>query len=82
MAGNEGGGISAGVGDIEQLPPERTLTNIPLPGTSSTNEGSANSTVLTGSMDFTAANDQMASFELSVWAQELLVVLGCNKSHA
>jgi hypothetical protein len=66
MAGNEGGGISAGVGDIEQLPPERTLTNIPLPGTSSTNEGSANSTVLTGSMDFTAANDQMASFELSV----------------
>jgi hypothetical protein len=33
-------------------------------------------------MDFTAANDQMASFELSVWAQELLVVLGCNKSHA
>jgi hypothetical protein len=33
-------------------------------------------------MDFTAANDQMASFTLSVWAQELLVMLGCNKSHA
>ncbi|CAM6021212.1 unnamed protein product [Sphagnum balticum] len=48
--GNEGGGISAGMGDIEQLPPEGVVINIPLPGTSST----------------TAANDQMASFELSV----------------
>ncbi|KAH9574031.1 hypothetical protein CY35_01G033600 [Sphagnum magellanicum] len=64
--GNEGGGISAGMGDIEQLPREGIQINIPLPGTSSTNEGSANSTVLTGSMDFTAANDQMASFSLSV----------------
>ncbi len=50
MAGNEGGGISAGMGDIEQLPPEGIVINIPLPGTSST----------------TVANDQMASFELSV----------------
>jgi len=66
IAGNEGGGISAGMGDIEQLPPEDIVINIPLPGTSPTNEGSTNSTVLTGSMDFTAANDQMASFELSV----------------
>ncbi|KAH9574030.1 hypothetical protein CY35_01G033600 [Sphagnum magellanicum] len=66
IAGNEGGGISAGMGDIEQLPREGIQINIPLPGTSSTNEGSANSTVLTGSMDFTAANDQMASFSLSV----------------
>jgi hypothetical protein len=33
-------------------------------------------------MDFTAGNDQMASFSLPVWAQELLVILGCNKSHA
>jgi hypothetical protein len=33
-------------------------------------------------MDFTAANDQMASFALSVWAQELLEMLGCSKSHA
>jgi len=82
MAGNEGGGISGGMGDIEQLPPERILINIPLPGTSPTNEGSTNSTVLTGSMDFTAANDQMACFALSVWTQELLVMLGCSKSHA
>jgi hypothetical protein len=66
MAGNEGGGISAGMSDIEQLPQEGILINIPLPGTSSTNEGSTNSTVLTGSMDFTAGNDQMASFSLSV----------------
>ncbi|CAK9254866.1 unnamed protein product [Sphagnum jensenii] len=64
--GNEGGGISAGMGDIEQLPPEGIVINIPLLGTSSTNEGSTNSTVLTGSIDFTAANDQMASFALSV----------------
>ncbi len=61
MAGNEGGGISAGMGDIEQLPPEGILINIPLPGTSSTNEGFTNSTVLAGSMDFIAANDQRAS---------------------
>jgi len=66
IAGNEGAGISAGMGDIEQLPPEGILINIPLPGTSSTNDGSTNCTVLAGSMDFTAANDQMASFELSV----------------
>jgi len=66
MAGNEGGGISAGVADIEQLPPEGILINIPLPGTSSTDEGSTNSTVLTGSMDFTGGNDQMASFSLSL----------------
>ncbi len=66
MAGNEGGGISAGMGDIEQLPREGFLINIPLPGTSSTNDGLTNSTVLAGSMDFTAANDQMASFALSV----------------
>ncbi len=66
IAGNEGGGISAGMGDIEQLPPEGIQINIPLSGTSSTNDGFTNSTVLTGSMDFTAANDQMASFALSV----------------
>jgi hypothetical protein len=66
MAGNEGGGISAGMGDIEQLPREGILINIPLPGTSSTNDGFPNSTVLAGSMDFTVANDQMASFALSV----------------
>jgi hypothetical protein len=28
MAGNEGGGISAGMGDIEQLQPEGFLINI------------------------------------------------------
>jgi hypothetical protein len=66
MAGNEGGGISAGMGDIEQLPREGIQINIPLPGTSSTNDSFTNSTVLTGSMDFTAANDEMASFALSV----------------
>jgi hypothetical protein len=33
-------------------------------------------------MDFTAANDQMASFALSVWAEELVVMLVCSKSHA
>jgi hypothetical protein len=33
MAGNEGGGISAGMGDIEQLPPQGMQINIPLPGT-------------------------------------------------
>ncbi|CAK9254861.1 unnamed protein product [Sphagnum jensenii] len=64
--GNEGGGISAGVGDIEQLPLEGILINIPLLGTSSTNDGSTNSTVLASSMDFIAANDQMACFALSV----------------
>ncbi len=82
MAGNEGGGISAGMGDIEQLPREGIQINIPLPGTSSTNDSFTNSTVLTGSMDFTAANDEMASFALSVWAQELLVMLGWSRSHA
>jgi hypothetical protein len=66
MAGNEGGGISAGAGDIEQLPLEGILINIPLPGTSSINDSSTNSTVLAGSMDFIAANDQMACFALSV----------------
>ncbi|CAK9254860.1 unnamed protein product [Sphagnum jensenii] len=64
--GNEGGGISAGMGDIEQLPREGMLINIPLLGRSSTNDGSTNSTVLAGSMDFIAANDQMACFALSV----------------
>jgi len=54
------------MGDIEQLPPEGIQINIPLSGTSSTNDSFTNSTVLTGSMDFTAANDQMASFALSV----------------
>jgi hypothetical protein len=66
MAANEGRGISAGVGDIEQLPLEGILINIPLPGTSSTNDSSTNSTVLAGSMDFIATNDQMACFALSV----------------
>ncbi len=46
MAGNEGGGISGGMGDIEQLPPEGIQINIPLPGTSSTNDGFTNSTAL------------------------------------
>ncbi|CAK9857320.1 unnamed protein product [Sphagnum jensenii] len=64
--GNEGGGISAGMGDIQLLPREGILINIPLPGTSSTNDGLTNSTVLAGSMDFTGGNDQMASFALSV----------------
>ncbi|CAM6071421.1 unnamed protein product [Sphagnum tenellum] len=64
--GNEGGGISSGTGDIEQLPPEGIQINIPLPGISSTNDSLTNSTVLTSSMDFTAANDQMACFALSV----------------
>jgi len=82
MAGNEGGGISGGMGDTEQLPLEGIQMNIPLPGTSSTNDGFTNSTVLAGSMDFTAANDEMASFALSVWAQELLVMLGWSRSHA
>ncbi len=66
MAGNEGGGISAGMGDIQPLPREGILINIRLPGTSSTNDGLTNSTVLAGSMDFTGGNDQMASFALSV----------------
>jgi hypothetical protein len=66
MAGNEGGGISAGMGDIELLPREDIVINIPLPGTSPTNEGSTSSTVLTGSMDFIAANDEMGSFAVSV----------------
>jgi hypothetical protein len=61
MAANEEGGIS-GMGDIEQLPPEGILINIPLP-TNSTNEGSTNTT------DLAAANYmllQMASFALSI----------------
>ncbi len=55
MAGNEGG--ISGMGDIEQLPPEGILINIPLP-TSSTNEGSTNTT------DYALL--QMASFTLSI----------------
>jgi len=66
IAGNEGGGISGGMGDIEQLPQEGIQIKIRLPGTSSTNDGFTNSTVLAGSMDFTAGNDQMASFAFSV----------------
>jgi hypothetical protein len=66
MVGNEGGGISASMGDIEQFPPESIMINIPLPGTSPTNESSTNSIVLTSSMDFTAANEHMASFALSI----------------
>ncbi len=80
MAANEEGGIS-GMGDIEQLPPEGILINIPLP-TNSTNEGSTNTT------DLAAANYmllQMASFALSIWFQGLLAslgMLGYSKSHA
>ncbi|CAK9254867.1 unnamed protein product [Sphagnum jensenii] len=58
---NEEGGIS-GMGDIEQLPPEGILIKIPLP-TSSTNEGSTNTT------DLAAANYtllEMVSFALSI----------------
>jgi len=61
MAANEEGGIS-GMGDIKQLPPEGILVNIPLP-TSSTNEGSTNTT------DLAPANYtllQMVSFALSI----------------
>ncbi len=61
MAANEEGGIS-GMGDIEQLLPEGILLNIPLP-TSSTNEGSTNTT------DLAAANYtllEMVSFALSI----------------
>jgi len=50
------------MGDIEQLPPEGILINIPLP-TSSTNEGSTNTT------DLAAANYillEMVSFALSI----------------
>ncbi len=60
MATNEGG--ISGMGDIEQLPPEGILINIPLP-TSSTDEGSTNTT------DLAAANYtllQMVSFALSI----------------
>jgi hypothetical protein len=39
MAGNEGGGILISMGDIEHLPPEGIVINIPLSGTNSTNEG-------------------------------------------
>ncbi len=70
MAAREGG--ISGMGDIEQLPPEGILINIPLP-TSSTNEGSTNTT------DLAAANYtllQMASFALSIWLQELVASLG------
>jgi len=79
MAAREGG--ISGMGDIEQLPPEGILINIPSP-TSSTNEGSTNTT------DLAAANYtllQMASFALSIWLQELLAslgMLGYSKSHA
>ncbi|CAM6045626.1 unnamed protein product [Sphagnum compactum] len=58
---NEEVGIS-GMGDIEQLPPEGILINFPLP-TSSTNEGSTNTT------DLAAANYtllQMVSLALSI----------------
>jgi hypothetical protein len=58
--------FSACMGDIEQLPPEGILINIPLPGTGSTNDGSTNSNVMVDSMDFIAANDQITSFALSV----------------
>ncbi len=60
MATNEGG--ISGMGDIEQLSPEGILINIPLP-TSSTNEGSTNTTDLTAS-NYTLL--QMASFALSI----------------
>jgi len=52
----------SGMGDIEQLLPEGILINIPVP-TSSTNEGSTNTT------DLAAANYtllQMACFALSI----------------
>jgi len=80
MAANEEAGIS-GMGDIEQLPPEGILINILLP-TSSTNEGSTNTT------DLAPANYtllQMVSFALSIWFQGLLAslgMLGYSKSHA
>jgi len=80
MAANEEGGIS-GMGDIEQLPPEGILTNIPLP-MSSTYEGSINTNDLAGA-NYTLL--QMVSFALSIWFQELLTSLGkvgYSKSHA
>jgi hypothetical protein len=61
MAANEEGGISD-MGDIEQLLSEGILTNIPL-STSSTNEGSKNTT------DLTIANYtllQTVSFALAI----------------
>ncbi len=61
MAANEEGGISD-MGDIEQFLSEGILTNIPL-STSSTNEGSINTT------DLAVANYtllQMVSFALSI----------------
>ncbi len=61
MAANEEGGIS-GMGDIEQLPPEGILTNIPLP-MSSTYEGSINTNDLAGA-NYTLL--QMVSFALSI----------------
>ncbi len=56
---------------ILNMPPEGILTNCPLP-TSSTNDGSTNTT------DLAAGNDtllQMASFAFSIWLQELLASL-------
>jgi len=61
MAANEEGGISDR-GDIEQLPPEGILINIPLP-TSSTNEGSTNTTDLAAT-NYTLL--QMVSFALFI----------------
>jgi hypothetical protein len=58
MAANIGG--ISGMGDIEQLPPEGILINIPLP-TSPTNEGSTNTTDL-AAMNYTLL--QMVSFAL------------------
>jgi hypothetical protein len=61
MAANEEGGIS-GRGDIEQLPPEGILINIP-PPPCSTNEGSTNTTNLAAT-NYTLL--QMVSFALSI----------------
>jgi hypothetical protein len=60
MAANEGG--ISGRGDIEQLPPEGILINIPLPPCS-TNEGSTNTTNLAAT-NYTLL--QMVSFALSI----------------
>ncbi len=79
MAANEGG--ISGRGDIEQLPPEGILINIPLPPCS-TNEGSTNTTNLAAT-NYTLL--QMVSFALSIWLQELLAslgMLGYSKSYA
>ncbi len=61
MATDEKGGIF-GMGDIEQLAPEGILINIPL-STSSTNEGSTNTTDL-ATANYTLL--QMVSFALSI----------------